>query len=390
MHARAPRHPAGRSQRRQQLLGDERVAAGALDELVHEGLLRRPAEDRLGLDGRPRRARAVPSSRTSTVGTRESSAIQGSSGWRRWSSSLRYVSTIAPGQPRLRTRYPMRSSDAGSAQWRSSNTTTSGRIRGGPLEQRPNRVEHAARDEALGDGRRVGDAESGAQGRARCARDRGRSHRARASGGGHVARPQDAAVGGRHDRGERQRRVDERRAAHRRRARSRGVEASTPSSSIEPGLADPRPHRGPPPSRSPRRRRVPRRRRSASSSAVRPTMIGLEIRRAMAAIIRTLPSASNAAPCWPVSAPDSRRGPAVQHAAGPGEGNRRVGPMGRRRRARGRSPGGRAAARAASTCMAWMRSFTSRRSSSLRKPFISAAFRPDDRRRMPSGSWTRR
>ena len=49
--ARAPRHPARRVERRQQLLGDERVAAGALDELVHEGLLRRPAEDRLGLDG---------------------------------------------------------------------------------------------------------------------------------------------------------------------------------------------------------------------------------------------------------------------------------------------------------------------------------------------------
>ena len=47
----AARHPAGLVEGRQQLLGDERVAAGALDELVDERRLRRPAQDRLGLDG---------------------------------------------------------------------------------------------------------------------------------------------------------------------------------------------------------------------------------------------------------------------------------------------------------------------------------------------------
>ena len=200
---------------------------------------------------RPKR----PRSRTSTVGTRESSAIHGSRGWRRCSSSLRYVSTIAPGQPRLRTRYPIRSSDAGSAQWRSSNTTTSGR----PSAARWRSVRTASntRPGMRPSGTDGGLAtQMGAQG-GRDAHEIGADAIEEGVGGGRVARPQDG-LGGRHDRGEWQWGVDEGRAPtdHELEAAARGLDAQLQH---EPGLADPRPHREPPPSRYPRRRRVPRR-----------------------------------------------------------------------------------------------------------------------------------
>ena len=201
---------------------------------------------------RPRR----PSSRTSTVGTRESSAIQGSSGWRRWSSSLRYVSTIAPGQPRLRTRYPMRSSDAGSAQWRSSNTTTSGRSAAARWSSVRTASNTRPGMRPSGTGRRVGDAESGAQG-GRDAHEIGADAieegvgggRRRASSGWPRWPPRSGRMAAGSRRGP---------GTHRPRARSRGSRPRRPAPARAGTCRSP-PHREPPPSRYPRRRRVPRR-----------------------------------------------------------------------------------------------------------------------------------
>ena len=67
------------------------------------------------------------SSRRATCESRSSSASSGRSGWRRWSSSTRYVAmTRTRSRHRLRARKATKARVEGSAQWRSSRTRTTG------------------------------------------------------------------------------------------------------------------------------------------------------------------------------------------------------------------------------------------------------------------------
>ena len=111
------------------------------------------------ISSRVKRSRAT----RSTIGARSASATSARSGWRRCSSSVRYVATSSTRWWRaLRTKKARKSRDERSAQWTSSKTSTSGCACGQASQEGEQELEHAPlRERALGAG--IGRVELGQQ-----------------------------------------------------------------------------------------------------------------------------------------------------------------------------------------------------------------------------------
>jgi hypothetical protein len=235
-HPGAARHPAGLVAGGEQLLGDERVAAGTLHELLHDRRLRRSPQDRLGLGGHLFGSKPVE---LQDLDGRHAGQL--GDPWQQRVPPVELVAAIGEhDRPGPAAAAHQIADEVEGRRVRPVEVLDHDHERalsGGPLEERPDGVEHAAGDEGLGHRRRIGHGEPGAQGR-RDAHEVGADRVQQRTGAGLVAGPEHG-LGRGHDRGEWERRVHEGRTAadNELEPASRRLDAQLQD---EPRLPDPR------------------------------------------------------------------------------------------------------------------------------------------------------